>query len=713
MKRTSVATMLARVKRCARGHACDVARHCLRLLSLVCLLAWVQPSSAVAVTKAGDSSEAVDAVRRDIEAQLQSYEKRLSAADASKERIELKRQLEDMRADVASAAIGVSSQWLLATLLTMLLAFVVAATWFLREARRRYFQTADALKLIVDELRPASEQGKRDVKTIAKILEDAVALVRSPDALPPVHAKADLRDDDDQVDSSATVKAAALVTHSALATQAQKNYALGVTKFLENQFAQAATLFAAVVVETPHDSQALNHWGVALGRLSEATQGDARARLMQEASSKFADAVKHKPDNHDALYNWGVTLGRLANEAHGEEQKRLWQEAIAKYAKSVKHAPAKPEALLNWGLALSQLANAAQGDEQKRLRQQAIAKFGAAVEHEPDMHEALFSWGVTLVQLAEVAQGDEQRRLMREAIAKYAEAVKHKPDKHEAHYSWGVALYQRAKAAQGDEQVRLLQEAIAKYAEAVKHKPDKHEAHYNWGVALSQLARVAHCEDRKRLLQETIKKYAEAVKHKPDKHEALNNWGNALSMLANESEGEEQKRLRQDAIARYSETVKYRSDAHEALYNWGIALGRQAAEEVGERRKYLLQEAIAKYAEALKHKPDKHEALLNWGGSLLALSVLAESKDAKVALLDQAEEKVLLAKRMLGHSSYLLACVAAQRGDARRFAAEADDVPTQDWPDQDYLRQNIVDLEPILDDLAFREWWLRKYGSKY
>ncbi len=457
---TSAVSIYADPVRCTRGLACGVALQYLRMLSLACLLVLLLPSNATATAKSGDAFEAVEAMRRDLDAQLQSYEKRTSAQDDAKERVNLKREIEDMRADVAANAYGVSQRWMLTILVAMFLAFCGTATWFLREARRRYFQTADELKTIVDELRLASGQGKRDAEAISEMLLEAEETVRSWDAPQPVTATADLRDDDDKVASSATVEAAAVVTNSAMATQAQKNYALGVTKLLDNQLEHAATLFAAVIVETPHDHEALNSWGVALGRLADAAQGAEERRLRQEAINKYSEAVKHKPDDHKALNNWGAALGRLADGAKGEEQRRLRQEAIVKFAEAVKYSSVYHKAFNNWGVALGRLADAAQGEEQKRLRLEAMEKYATAVKRKPDYHEALYNWGVALGRLADTSQDHEQELLRREATEKYAAAIKHKPDYVKALDNWAATLMKSlAGAASVEARMQLITKA--------------------------------------------------------------------------------------------------------------------------------------------------------------------------------------------------------------------------------------------------------------
>jgi len=455
--------------------------------------------------KFDDVSQKVELLERSTIIRFEALDKvRAAELKALEDKLDVKKDLADVKGAVAANA-QKSVDWWLAWFAAFVAVFGIGLPYLLnRELTEKLKNQLSEVERLRDQVVVIHDQSEVDAAGV-KANHDATnklhqALAHKVEAMRAEPLKASESDVSTKPASEGVAATAGQIAESKEADVADRLFAKGFRSFRAAQYRAAAVRFAAVVEERPDDHDALNNWGVALGKLADAAEGEERRRLRLEEISKYEAALKVKPDKHEALNNWGSALGQLADAAEGEERRRLRLEQISKYEAALKVKPDKHDALNNWGVALGKLADAAEGAERRRLRLEQISKYEAALKVKPDDHEALYNWGVALGQLADAAEGEERPRLRLEQISKYEAALKVKPDKHEALNNWGVALGQLADAAEGEERRRLRLEQISKYEAALKVKPDKHEALDNWGSALLHLVHGCGSDDERREL---------------------------------------------------------------------------------------------------------------------------------------------------------------------------------------------------------------------
>ncbi|MFQ5936710.1 MAG: tetratricopeptide repeat protein [Acidiferrobacterales bacterium] len=428
------------------------------------------------------------------------------------------------------------------------------------------------------------------------------------------------------------------------------------------RFAEAETLYHAILASQPAHADALHLLGVlahqrgahteAVARIEQAivhnpkvadyhnNRGEALRALgrLEEAVAAYQEALALRPDYAPAHSNLGVALQSQGDFASAEAAYRQaltihpdaetqcnlgdvlreqgeFAEALSAYQQALVLKPDFAEAHNNGGAVLRQLGQLAE----------AVKAFERAIALKADYAEAYYNLGIAL--------DDQNHRDA--ATAAFRKALTCKPDFFRAYYQLGLALQ-----AQGE-----LGEAIVVYQQALALNPDAQVCN-SLGYALQ----------RQDDLKGAISAYEQAVALKPEFADAHNNLGNALKALG-ELAG---------AIAAYRQALRIRPDDATACYNLGNAYWERGD----------LEDAIVCYRQALALKPDLAAAHNNLGNALVALGRMEEAKEAYRSAIRAKPNHAEAISNLVNIQKY--DSVSHEDVSAISTALNAPDLPEQD-----------------------------------
>lgn len=404
--------------------------HAVRAVLTAFLFAGLS-ANTIAQAKLGALEKKLDEVSQKIEL-LDKV--RAAENKALEDRIDVKKDLADVRSAIAANALSVadvkkevaangqkSIDWWFAGLAIFMAIFSVAIpvvfTWNLRAKHKAQIEEIERMRKEIEATHAATQSAASAINALHQTAQEKTK--EFDDALKTLLASSPIEGPTDgaaaPLERTAVTSAAAKVAESKEAELADRLFARGVQTYQAGNYDAAAAHFASVLAERPHDRNALSRLGTALGKLADAAKGNERRRLRLEAISKYEAALIIKPDEHVALNNLGTALSKLADAATGDERRRLRLEAISKYEAALKVKPDKAVTLKNFGSVLGKLADAAEGDERRRLCLEAVSKYEAALKVKLDDDDTLDRLGGALSKLADAAEGEERRMRMAEA----------------------------------------------------------------------------------------------------------------------------------------------------------------------------------------------------------------------------------------------------------------------------------------------------------
>jgi tetratricopeptide (TPR) repeat protein len=342
----------------------------------------------------------------------------------------------------------------------------------------------------------------------------------------------------------------------------------------DGRLAEAETLYNGILVEDPHDADALH----LLGLIADAGGAPARAMaLIQRALEQ-----RESPRFHA---NLGMVLGHLGRH----------EEALASYQHALLTLPDYPEALNNLGTTLEALGRPAEAVEAYRkalalrpTQSEWWSNLGNALRlaHQPDAAEEAYRRAVELSPTRAEAHahlGHALRGSGRDAEAEVAfrAQVALRPDDPDAHINLAASLGGQGHAA----------DAAAVLPAALALAPHRPEAHHNLAAALLQLGR----------LQEAERACRQALALRPDFADALDNLGNVLREQGRAEDAEVPLRralaIKPNAVQIYNNLAIALADqgrVHEAMAVLDLATGQDPADaDTRHHRAMLLQGRLA------------------------------------------------------------------------------------------------------------------------
>ena len=411
-----------------------VERVCVLVLAVILCdsNAFAQTGSA---TPRAEVESGLEALVQKIEQLDRSTAVRLDALDriraaelkALDDKIDFKKELADVKKDVATNAQKSVDWWVAFLALFLAIIGLAFPFFFTRSLRAQYTSHLAEITRAREEVHTDRAEvesirniAQADAAQVARHKTDTAELAMATKLIHDAQSKADTTVPflADEQQAQQQVKAAAqTIAASPDAPFAAKLLAKGVEAFQSNRLSDAATLFEMAVTEKPDDHIGLHYWGVALGRLANVAEGEARRALRLKEISKYEAAFKLKPDKHGTLTNWGAALGKLAEAAAGEERQALRLDAVSKYEAALKLKPDMPEAIVNWGNALGNLAaDTPEERAQRSLLLEAISKYEAALTVQPNTHRALSGWAVALLKLFHLSKDAKERYELLNAV---------------------------------------------------------------------------------------------------------------------------------------------------------------------------------------------------------------------------------------------------------------------------------------------------------